>query len=295
MSDGQDRESSERLARLEELINRFDRCLNDTEKVVDLIADSCYNAFVRSVEENWDKYFKQNLIPFKASHAAQFIRSKVGKNLAGAVNLAGKATTAEALARDEKFQACVKPLTDAVEEYLQLESQKLAEKLDERLRECADSANETMDQILRKLEQLQAEGVDLEDILSSMKTPSVVLLNIADAATLSGWSVSMTNVVREITAGAVAHGYLMRLVELCLSLRLPITAFLETPYNLGNRILLEGHKVRDAVVGDLRNNRELFLSELHDRTISVIREVRARTTDALGARLERELSRLDRT
>lgn len=273
-----------RLARLEKLIDRFDRYLDDLANAEKRIAYHCYDEFVRCAEENWDEFFKRKEIKFDASQARRFFRSKLGKR---AARFADMNAVTEILPCDKEFLECTAPLADAVEEYLQLEMRKMAGKMNTELQAYVDSADDVLEQIYQELDRLRAEGLDLDEGRGHTSLDMYFFDN-----TLFCFGREDIAAVRVITAGAVTRAYLTCLAGLISFLLFYVTFFLETPQQLGNQLLLEGHKVRDAVVEELRSERELRLREIHDRGVSAVQRVRAGTIDALKARLARECEEL---
>ncbi len=147
-------------------LNGIQTCIDDGMKSILINAGGAYDDFVRSVENNWDEYFNSVDVPFGMREGGQLLLQKMRDTL----HRFGSNPQAQSdkLARDEEFQKIVKPVTDVVAKYIELESQKMGDNIAARSETAMNNMAKTLEYYSVQLEELGGEGVDLTEILKNL-------------------------------------------------------------------------------------------------------------------------------
>lgn len=275
---------------LRKTLDGIQTCIEDGLKSILTNAGGAYDDFVRSVENNWDEYFNSVDVPFGMREGRQLLWRKLCDTLR---NFGGNPQTeADKLARDEEFQKLVKPVSDAVAKYLEMESGKMADNIAARSETAMNRMAKTLELYSVDLQELDGEGVDLKEILKILTNGKLNTDVIGKDANIAQLLISLLifgniddagrNILR---GGEKWREYFMHTIvtELTEIILINIIAYITGIYiyyiiarailgifrlgrevrSLGNQILLDReHRARNELVVSLREQRDSSLTNI---------------------------------
>jgi len=290
---------------LSDSIEKFNRILNGIESVFDdtintimLNAGSSYDDFVRSVENNWDSYFKGIKVDFGMWQGVQIMGQKLkdGFTKTGRWLTGKEEDEADKLARDAKFQKIVQPIADIIEVYIKEEGDKMGINIMAKSEMAIKRMNKSLEEYCKDLEDLNGEGIDLRDLLKDLgKKGKVDIEKITGGSNLAQILISVLlfgnidDAIKNVLSGGESWGSFIKetiMTELTEIVIAAVVSMLTGTWiiyliarvfygilrlnsnaqDLGKKILLDpDHKTRNGMLEGLRDQRASTLANMEGR------------------------------
>lgn len=313
------------IEKLTDILDGIESVFDNTINTVMLNAGSSYDDFVRSVENNWDEYFRGRDVDFGMWQGAQILGQKV-KNTFGKIArwLTGEEEDEiDKLARDMEFQKIVRPIADVIQEYIEQESLKMGDNVMAKSDVAIKRMNKSLEEYSKDLEELQKEGIDLRQLLKELGKGSNVNVDaISGDANLAQLLISVLlfgnvdDAVGNMLGGGVGWGSFIKktiLTELTEIVIATVVAMLTGTWiiyiigrviygifklntnvkNLGSKILLDQeHKTRNEIVNGLRGERASTLTGIEVQFNKKLKSSHKRLTKGLKDDMEQKQEQL---
>lgn len=157
---------------ISKVLDALQHSYDNTITQIMVCAQDAYNSFVTSTMNNWQPYFQNCEISFGMKEIGKITALKTRYKIS---DILSKNKVAEdereqiKIQRDKEFQEIMKPISDAIEQYIQSESGKMTDMIMVDSNVAIKRLEEDIERYCDQIEQIDTSGIDLQKIIENIK------------------------------------------------------------------------------------------------------------------------------
>lgn len=156
------KKQEEEIKKLENVISGIQHSYDNAMREIMINISSGYDDFARSVENNWEEYFSNIVIPFGFKETTKLAWLK-GKYAVGDLlnKVKGNRHDSDLMAEDPEFKRITQPIGNAIKAYMEAEGDKMKDAILASSQSAIVRLEQDLNHYVQQLEEIDLNGIDL--------------------------------------------------------------------------------------------------------------------------------------